>query len=478
MFTTTRRGVARLAAAGATAALLATGALAGAGAALADGTTPSSSGATATLVDIENGQTVDGTQLPDRADEAVLDGNERVLAGLFRMTTPDGGTIETYCIDFFHHTHNGSTYNEVPWKSSTLSGNPDAGKVAWILNNSYPKVDTAALTATLKGAGVQLKHDLTPDIAAAGTQVAIWHFSDPNVHVQAANEDAKALSEYLDSHAQTLDEPKPSLTVDPSAVSGKSGDRLGPVTVHTTADSATVDLAKDAPAGIKIVDKSGKAITGPVKNGTPLYFDIPAGQMDGSTTVTATVTTTIAIGRAFSSVDAKGIASQTMILAGSDNTSVTAAATVSWARKGPIPALSAQVVCSKHGVDVTATNNGDEDFTFTLEGKTYTIAPGKSQTITVPVAEDQKYKIDITLPNGTVKTFEGVLDCMPATTPSPSPSGNQPSSATTGGTGQNLASTGSSSATPMIAGIAAALVVAGGGAVFFFRRKKSSAASE
>lgn len=467
-----QRGIARLAAAGLTAGLLAAGTLAGAGTAAADAP-PSSGGATAKLVGIE-----DGGNLPDRADKAVLNGKNDVLAGLFQMTTPGGGVIETYCIDFNHHTHKGSDYNEVPWDQSTLSGNKDAGKIAWILNNSYPKVDTAALSATLKANNVQLSGDLTPALAAAGTQVAIWHLSDPDIKVQAKNSDAKALSDYLDSHAQTLEEPKPSLTVDPTAVSGKSGSRLGPVTVHTTAQEAKVELGKDAPAGLKVVDKDGKAITGPVKDGTALYFDVAAGSGEGSTTATVSATTDISVGRAFSSTDAHGIASQTMILAGTTETTVKASATVTWAKQGPIPALSATVDCAKGGVDVTASNKGDEDFTFKLEGNEYTVAPGASKTVTVPVAEDQKYKIDITLPNGSVKTFEGVLDCKTATTPAPTPTTNAPvpASGTTGSTtGGDLAATGSSNATPMIAGIAIALVVVGGGAAFFFRRKKNTA---
>jgi len=463
MFTTNRRSAARLAAAGVATGLLAAGALAGAATAFADPATPSSSGATAVLQGLADGQFDYATT---KAHGVVT--NKHEAAGLFKMAVAGGGTIETYCIDFNHHTQSNASYNEVPWGDSTLRNNKDAGKIAWILNNSYPKVDVAGVTDTLKQAGVTLDHPLTPGLAAAGTQVAIWHLSDPSVDVQANDSDAKALSDYLDGHAQTLDEPKPSLTLDPPAVSGKSGDRIGPVTVHTTADSVDVKLGADSPQGAKIVDKAGNVLT-TAHNGTPLYFDIPAGTDDGSTTVTVSASTDIAIGRAFSATDTS---SQSQILAGSDSTTVDAAATLSWAKKGPIPALSAKVNCAKEGVDVSAANQGDEAFTFELEGKTYTVAPGKSQTITVPVAEDQKYKIDITLPDKSVKTFEGVLDCK--TAPAPTTQGNQPSPAG----GENLAETGSSSSTPLIAGIAIALVVVGGGAVFFVRRKKNSAAAE
>jgi TQXA domain-containing protein/LPXTG-motif cell wall-anchored protein len=467
MFKTHRRSAARLAAAGIATGLLAAGALAGAASAFADPGTPSSSGATAVLKGLETGKYDYATVKDNGAVTA-----DHQAAGLFQMAVPGGGTIETYCIDFNHHTENQASYNEVPWSDSTLRGNKDAGKIAWILNNSFPKVDVGGITGTLKGAGVNLDHPLTPALAAAGTQVAIWHLSDPTVDVQANDSDAKALSDYLDGHAQTLDEPDPSLSLYPSAVSGKSGERIGPVTVHTTAGSVSVALGAGAPTGAKIVDKSGSPVT-TAHDGTALYFDIPAGSGDGSTTVTVSGSTEVSIGRAFSATDKS---SQSQILAGSDHPTVTAAATLSWAKKGPIPALAAQVDCAKGGVDVSAANQGDEAFTFELEGKTYTVAPGKSQTITVPVAEDQKYKIDITLPDKSVKTFQGVVDCK-TSTPAPTTPANQPSPAS-GGNG-NLAETGSSNATPMIAGIAVVLVVVGGGAIFFFRRsKKNSAASE
>ncbi|WP_328913593.1 MULTISPECIES: Cys-Gln thioester bond-forming surface protein [unclassified Streptomyces] len=472
MFRTYRRSAARLAAVGIAAGLLATGALTGAVSAVADDA-PSSSGATATLdglqKDLSDGSTYieNGVKHPEPA-------------GLFKMTLDGGGSILTYCIDFHNSTQSKASYQEVPWSATSLYG-PDrdkdnAGKITWILQHSFPQVsDLKALAET---AGTD---PLTEKTAAAGTQVAIWRYSD-NMNITANDPAAEQLAEYLYKSAVVVAEPAPSLTLDPAAVSGKSGDRLGPVTVHTNADSAQVSLASDAPSGVKLTDADGQPVT-TVKDGAKLYFDVAAGTEDGSTSVDVTATTAVPVGRAFTGVG-NNKASQTQILAGSESTPVSASATVSWAKKGPIPALSAEVVCAKNGVDVTAANEGDEDFTFQLEGKEYTVAPGKSQTITVPVAEDQKYKIDIELPDKSVKTFEGVLDCKTAATPAPStpaastPPANQPSPATSGGSGDNLAETGSSSATPLIAGIAVALVVVGGGAAFFFRRKKSSAVSE
>lgn len=466
MFTTYRRSAARIAAAGVATGLLAAGAFAGAGSAVADdAATPSSSGATAVLEGIQS-------DLSDVATVATKDGrtNTHEAAGLFKMDLGGGKSIYTYCIDLFNSTKPKAHYQEVPWSATSLyqqgKDRDNAGKIAWILNHSFPQVDDLGALAKTAGAG-----PLTKKTAAAGTQVAIWRLSDDPT-AKANDPAAEQLADYLSKAAVAVAEPDASLTLDPPSVSGKSGDRIGPVTVHTNAKSADAEIAADA-AGVKLVDADGKPVT-TAKDGSKLYFDVPAGTKDGSTSVKVTATTTVPIGRAFTGFGANDVASQTQILAGSDTTPLTAQATVTWAKKGAIPAVSAAVNCAKGGVDVTAANKGDEDLVFSLGGKDYTVAPGASQTVLVPVAEDQHYKIDVTLPDKSVKSFEGVLDCKSATTVPTTPA-NQPSPA---GSGQDLAATGSSSATPMIAGIAIALVVLGGGAVFFFRRKKSATGTE
>jgi LPXTG-motif cell wall-anchored protein len=110
-------------------------------------------------------------------------------------------------------------------------------------------------------------------------------------------------------------------------------------------------------------------------------------------------------------------------------------------------------------------------------GLEHTIGAGASQTVTIPLQEDQAYDFTIKGPNGFEKRFKGVLDCKTESTTggSEQPS-SQPSPASVGGTGTqagDLAETGSSNATPLIGGIAIALVVIGGGAVFLVRKKKA-----
>ncbi|MFE5630647.1 Cys-Gln thioester bond-forming surface protein [Streptomyces sp. NPDC056542] len=458
MFSVRRRGVARLAAATVVSGLVAAGAIAVAGPALAE-----DGGATATLGDLKT------------FAQVKIDGHE-YSAGLFEMKVQPGGSIQTYCIDLHTDALKDQEYKEVGWDQSVLHNNKNAGKIRWILQNSYPQVND--LDALAKKVGAK---NLTEKTAAAATQAAIWYFSD-NADAVPVNKNAQALTTYLRDKAEDLEEPKASLSLAPSSVAGKSGERLGPVSVDTNATKASVSLAPGAPAGVKLVDKDGKVVTD-VANGDKVWFDVPAGTADGSAELTVKADTTVPIGRAFVSTKVK---SQTLILAGTSTSTVQAKATATWAKKGAIPAVTVEKNCAKGGLDVTASNEGDEDFTFEVKGQKVTIAGGQSKTVLVPLAEDEAYDFTITGPNGFEKNFKGVLDCKPAATPAPSTTpSNEPSAATAGGStggsttgsttgGGDLAETGSSNATPMIAGIAALLVVLGGGAVFFLRKKKTA----
>lgn len=448
-----RRGVARFAAATLVSGLVAAGTVAAAGSAAADEAPQQHGGATATIGGLKTfGQAV----IHDHGRD------EKVSAGLFEMTVDNGGTLQTYCIDIHNPTQKEAKYQETPWSGTSLGGNPDAGKISWILQHSYPQVNDLSALAKQAGAG-----SLTDKDAAAGTQVAIWRYSD-HADVDAVSPAAEKLADYLQKNAQNVAEPKSSLSLEPPAISGHAGQKLGPVTVHTNAGQVTVTPPADAAAsGVKIVDAAGKPVT-TAKNGSELFFDVPQGAEDGTAALTVQASTTVPVGRAFASETR----SQTQILAGSSESTVSAIATATWAKQGPIPALSAEKNCAKNGVDITATNKGDQPFTFELLGVKHTIAAGKSETVTVPLKEDQPYDFTIKGPNGLEKHFKGVLDCK---TQSTQPS-SQPSPASAGGSsGSDLAETGSSSATPMIAGVAVALVVVGGAAVFLVRKKKASA---
>lgn len=459
--------MARLAASVVATGLVMAGALTGAGGAVADEAPPHQGGATATLDGLK---TFDGAIL--HADGK----NQKLPAGLFEMTVDGGGKFKTYCIDIHNPTQDQAKYLETPWNQTSLGTNKDAGKIRWILEHSYPKIDDLQALADNAGTG-----PLTEQTAAAGTQVAIWRYSD-QADVTASDAQAEKLADWLEEKATDTAEPKASLALDPVAVSGRSGQRVGPVTVRTNAGQVSVSPPADAASGIRITDKKGKAVT-TAANGSQLYFDIPAGAADGSASLTVQATTSVPVGRAF----AGATRSQTQILAGSSESTVSAGATTTWAGKGAIPAVTAKKNCAKGGVDVTTSNKGDEAYTYDLAGVEHTVEPGRSETVTVPVAEDQAYDVTVTGPAGFTRTFKGVLDCLTTgggndglttqTAEQPTTTTATAGGSTTGAEG-NLAETGSSNATPMIAGIAIALVVIGGGSVFFLRRRKDQSAGE
>ncbi|MFG2308581.1 TQXA domain-containing protein [Streptomyces sp. NPDC048566] len=441
--------------------LVALGTFASAGTAVADETPQSPGGATATLGDLK---TYGSAVVHDHGEDSW------VSAGLFEMSVDDGGTLQTYGVDLRNPTQRDARYREISWSGTSLSGNKDAGRIRWILQNSYPQVNDLAALAKKAGAS-----GLTEQDAAAGTQVAIWRYSD-GADVDAVDANAEKLADFLQRHARSLPEPEASLTLAPAAVSGHAGERLGPVTVHTNADGVTVTPPADAAtSGVRVVDEDGRPVTS-AADGSRLFFDIPRDGADGSASLSVQASTSVPVGRAFASESR----SQTQILAGSSESTVSATASADWAATGAVPALTAEKNCADGGVDITAVNKGDEAFTFELLGVEHTIAAGAAQTVTVPLQEDQAYDFTISAPHGFAKRFTGVLDCMTQGGPGDitTQTVGEPSPASVGGgtgSGPDLAATGGSAATPAIAGIAIGLVVVGGAALLLVRRRQTPA---
>ncbi|GAB2844682.1 TQXA domain-containing protein [Streptomyces deserti] len=454
-----RRGAARLGAATLVSGLVATGMMAEAGQAAAGERTQSHGGATATIGGLK---TYGGAVIHAPA------GDQQVSAGLFEMSVEGGGTLQTYCVDIHNPTQKDARYHETAWSGTSLGANKDAGRIRWILQNSYPQVND--LAALAKKAGV--RGALTEQDAAAGTQVAIWRYSD-DADVDAVDPQAEQLADHLEKNARDLPEPRASLTLDPAAVSGRPGERLGPVTVRTNARGVTLSPPADAAtSGVRIVDGNGKAVTA-AGDGSQVFFEVPEDAPTGTAELTVQASTTVPVGRAFASEGR----SQTQILAGSSASTVSATASATWSRKGATLALSAAKNCAEGGVDLTAVNEGDEPYTFELAGTEHTVPAGESRTVTLPLPEDRAYDFTVRGPGGFEQRFTGMLDCrtqsseggtttQTLTEPSPAVPAGAP-------TDTNLADTGASSATPLIAGTAIALVVIGGAALLIVRRGQS-----
>ncbi|MET9775627.1 TQXA domain-containing protein [Streptomyces sp. NPDC006367] len=452
------RGAAgRLAATALVTALSAAGIAAGAAPAAARGATQGEGGAVATI----GGLKTYGTAVVHGAD-----GEQELPAGLFEMSVEGGGTLQTYGVDIQNPTQKDAKYHETPWSGTSLGTNKDAGRIRWILQNSYPQVNN--LAALAKRAGV--RGGLTEQDAAAGTQVAIWRYSD-DMSVEAADPQAERLADYLEKRARVLPEPAPSLTLDRPAVSGRPGERIGPVTVHTNARSATVTPPADAAAnGVRFVDKDGRTVTS-VTDGTQIFFDVPADTLGDTARLTVQASTTVPVGRALVSESR----SQTQVLAGSSESTVAATASAAWADEGPIPALYAAENCAEGGLDITAVNKGDKAFTFELLDAEYTIAAGETRTVTLPLPEDRPYGFTARSADGFEQRFTGVLDCRTRSTPADDTvhtlTGAAPTTVAdpTPTPDTDLAATGSSDATPLIGGTAIGLVVLGGAVLLYLR---------
>ncbi|WP_373009910.1 Cys-Gln thioester bond-forming surface protein [Streptomyces sp. Amel2xC10] len=457
------RLAARIAAAALVTGLAAVGVVAGAGTAVADGGARGQGGATATI----GGLKTYGAAVVHTEGE----GDQEISAGLFEMSVEGGGTLHTYCVDLYSPTQKDARYEETPWSGTSLGANKDAGRIGWILQNSYPQVNDLASLARKAG----VTGPFTEQDAAAGTQVAIWRYSD-DADVNAVDPQAEQLADYLQKAAKSTPEPAASLSLDPAAVSGRPGEPLGPVTVRTGASAVTVTPPMDAAtSGVRIVDENGVPVT-TAKNGGRLYFDVPEDAEAGTAELTVRGSTTVPVGRAFTA-DSR---SQTQILAGSSESTVSATAGVTWAPQGAVPALSAEKNCAANGLDISASNPGDEDFVFELMGTEYTIPAGASRTVTIPLQEDQAYDFTITGPQGAAYRFTGVLDCRTQAAEArdlTTQTLSEPSPATVGGTSSsdtNLAETGGSSVTPIIAGTAIGLVTIGGATLLLVGRKEQA----
>lgn len=272
--------------------------------------------------------------------------NGKVKTALIGLL-PDGGGKEllTYCIQATVNLDTTQVYDEMDWSSQGVATHIDARHlqaIKWILNNSFPALTSAQLAANAK-----IKGGVTDVEAVAGTQAAIWSFSDAAGHTQldTATQDGDdpavtLIYSYLVSAAKThMDDPgQPQTSLDLIPLqSGKAkpGDKVGyKVTSSDTTDAFKVDLAGN-PSGAKLVGADGKPLpaNATFKNGDTVYVQLPSAPSQGTVTLTASGTVSdIEAGRVFvkePSVTAPG-PSQNLILAQSQNAPVSATTSIAW----------------------------------------------------------------------------------------------------------------------------------------------------
>ncbi|MFJ6198470.1 thioester domain-containing protein [Micromonospora sp. NPDC092111] len=264
-----------------------------------------------------------------------LDGRKQATSALALELA--AGTVPVFCIDFHTPVARDGEYAEGTWDESKVK---NLGKVQWVLTHGYPNADRAKLLAaagaTLPGGLADTRRDT---LLYFGTQTAVWHFSDGIVlgNWERGLTDAaeyqviRKVHDYLIRNATDQPEPKAELTLDPANASATTGGRAGPFTVHGPAGEIALKVS-----GGKAVDADGRPV-GTTTNGGRFWLTAAEA---GPVTVTVSAQDSVSFGRVFLFAGGRD-AKQKLILGGSAGTSVTAAATASFAAAPNSPSPSA-----------------------------------------------------------------------------------------------------------------------------------------
>ena len=240
-------------------------------------------------------------------------------AALITLTTADADVLLTYCIDLNTHTGVGVTYDEGTWTAANV---PDIDNVRTILQSSYPVRTLAQLQQASGIAG------LTVPEAIAGTQGAIWHFTDlinldRTVASQNATSNIGKLYDYLlGVAANPAVEPAPALSITPATATGTVGTMVGPFTLHVTPTTAVATLTNDA--GVGFTDGSGNPIV-PTSDGQQFWI---TPTTVNSFHINATADVAVPTGRVFlhTTTPNNPQPNQKLVLAKSDAVTTTATA--------------------------------------------------------------------------------------------------------------------------------------------------------
>lgn len=275
-----------------------------------------------------------------------VDGKTNVLVAHLSLTI-DGQAEVAYCIDFSHDLSSAAkTYDEKNWSDATYPTADALAKIKWVLGHGYP---SETVTQLLKDSGSTLPTSDAKinDVVYAGTQTAIWSFSDPTKFSLGAYDEHESgaqrftADEYAavtaiyhhlttDAKSESTDAPG-SLTLSPATATGVVGAKVGPFTVKSNVGDATIKVT-----GGKAVDKNGKAVT-TVPDGGQFYVVADAV---GPVTIAATAEGTVPTGRIFVAHDGAKT-HQELVLAGTAGVPLEAAAAATvTAAPSPSPSVS------------------------------------------------------------------------------------------------------------------------------------------
>ncbi|WP_343989818.1 thioester domain-containing protein, partial [Nocardioides dubius] len=227
-----------------------------------------------------------------------------------------------------------------------------AGKVRWIISNSYPALSLADFAAA---AGVP---GLSQDDAVEAVQYAIWRYTDltfdANWNWAGSDSEANAEAAYWyligkinQGNTMSADDIA-SVTASVTAPAGaqQAGTLVGPFTVHTNQPTASVTVAP----GVTVTDSTGAAINAAaVVDGQEIYLDLRASTSAGSATVTVSAQgaggtgMVIAVPTVSGGTPTAANHRQTMILVAPSNATTTGTAAVNWSA-APSPSIGTTLV--------------------------------------------------------------------------------------------------------------------------------------
>ncbi|WP_199430681.1 Cys-Gln thioester bond-forming surface protein [Qaidamihabitans albus] len=271
-----------------------------------------------------------------------IEGKDKSLSTALLGLKLDGGSmLHMYCVEINVRIDRGQDMVETPWDEYPNEDSPfhdNREKINWVLQHGYPAVDVDALEQQLTENGSNLNNGLDKREAIAGTQAAVWHFSDakelnkksPVPHDKEAGEDVAALYDFLtDGKLEVEGEPAPTLDLSPAEATGDAGERIGPFTVSTTGE--ITELNSDLPDGAKLTDVDGNELAmSDVADGTDIYVDVPEDAADGNGEFSIKANGHVNTGRLFVGAKYDDKKAQSLIVAQSEKTDLTAAATASW----------------------------------------------------------------------------------------------------------------------------------------------------
>ncbi|MFC9253053.1 Cys-Gln thioester bond-forming surface protein [Amycolatopsis thailandensis] len=267
---------------------------------------------------------------------------------LFELKLSDGSKLKMYCVQIEVDMRTDQDMIERPWNKYPDASSPfnkNNAKINWVLHHGYPAVGLKAIEGALGKNGVKFNEGLSAGEAVTATQAAVWHFSDGKDfdrkkplmedNVEAAAADVLALYDYLvgKENVGISAQPKPTLDIGPAKASGATGSKIGPFSVATTGD--ITELTSKLPEGVKVVDADGKEIkASAIKDGTKVFVDVPKDTKDGEGSFSLKVSGHLDTGRLFVGENYAKVPAQSLIVADSEKTSVSANATASWKQGG------------------------------------------------------------------------------------------------------------------------------------------------